>query len=158
MIVEDTTLTELAPVRRVRRMLSRFERVVRPPDVRPGDPMPSVEGWVLFLTNLPANTTTDDIQDIFLAHNGADGEAYAPVREIKMPLDKNCECCGYALVELERKADFDRALRELQGVTLPFASGEPPAGEEAWRLRIAPTFLGEEEDDNPVAGEKRARD
>ncbi|RNF26103.1 RNA-binding protein 8A [Trypanosoma conorhini] len=157
MIVEDTAAAEVPTVRRVRRMRTHFERLVRPAEVQPGDPMPSIEGWVLFLTNLPPNTTTDHVLDLFLTYKNDEGEGYAPVREVKLPLDKNCSCRGYALVELERKEAFERALRELQGIVLPFAEGEPPTGEEVWRLQIAPTFLGEEDgDDIPLAGEKRS--
>ncbi|ORC87610.1 RNA-binding protein 8A [Trypanosoma theileri] len=200
MIVEGSTVAEVPTVRRVRRMRSHFERLVRPADVAPGEPMPSIEGWVLFLTNLPANTTTDHILDIFHTHasptattttttlnNEADenekdnnnnnndndnddegntatttgavtGGGYGRVREVKMPLDRNCECCGYALVELESREAFTRALRELNGIPLPFAEGEPRDGGEAWRLHIAPTFLGEEEEEDPMAGEKRMRE
>ncbi|KEG11119.1 RNA-binding protein 8A [Trypanosoma grayi] len=150
--------TEVPSVRRVRRMRSQFERLVRPADVAPGEPMPSIEGWALFLTNLPPNTTSDHILDLFLTHNGASGEGYDPIREVKMPLDKNCCCSGYALVELESKDAFERALRELDGIVLPFAEGDAPEGQDAWRLRIAPTFLGEEEEEDPMAGEKRARE
>ncbi|RNF06866.1 RNA-binding protein 8A [Trypanosoma rangeli] len=156
MIVEDTAAAEVPTVRRVRRMRMHFERLVRPSDVQPGDSMPSIEGWVLFLTNLPANTTTDHILDLFLTHKNERGEGCAPVREVRLPLDKDCCCRGYALVELERREAFERALQELNGVVLPFAEGEPPTGEDVWRLQIAPTFLGEEDDDDiPLAGEKR---
>ncbi|KAF8278779.1 RNA-binding protein 8A [Trypanosoma cruzi] len=158
MIIEDAIVDEVPTVRRVRRLRSQFERLVRPADVRPGEPMPSIEGWVLFLTNLPANTTTDHILDLFLTYKKEESEGYAPVREVRMPLDKNCECCGYALVELQRKDAFERALKELQGIVLPFAEGEPPNGEEVWRLQIAPTFLGETDDDEALAGEKRVRE
>ncbi|AAZ12182.1 RNA-binding protein, putative [Trypanosoma equiperdum] len=152
-----TPCAEVPAIRRVRRTRSRFERLVRPEDVAPGEPTPSVEGWVLFLTNLPPNTTMDHITDLFVTR---EGEGLWNVREVKMPLDKNCECCGYALVELEKREAFEAALRDMEGMTLSFAEGEPPNGEDAWRLHIAPTFLGEKDDEEEelVAGGKRERE
>ncbi|KAG8342021.1 putative RNA recognition motif (a k a RRM RBD or RNP domain) [Trypanosoma vivax] len=153
---EGAVTADVPSVRRVRRMRSHFERLVRPDDIAPGEPMPSIEGWVLFLSNLPPNTTSDHIQDLILSHR--DGEC-GPVREVRVLLDKNCSCCGYALVELERRESFEMALKELDGIVIPFADGEPPNGEDAWRLRAAPTFLGEADDDEDhVAGGKRERE
>lgn len=151
--VSTTLSVPVQPLRRVRRSRAQYERLQRPSDVAPGQPTPSVESWCLFLTNLPEKTTAVDVQDFLAAHKTEDPDYFGPVKDVKLPLDKNCLCTGYALVELESEEGFRRALAELNGTDF---LGQP--------LVAAPTFLGEEdepenedEEDEKLSGKKHER-
>ncbi|KAI5685469.1 RNA recognition motif [Leishmania braziliensis] len=146
--------TELRQLRRVRRTRTQYERLQRPNDIQPGYPIPSIEGWVLFFSNLPETATQEDIADYLVSFKEGDPDYFGTITDIKIPLNADCFCAGYALVELGGRVGYERAIAELSGTMFP--SGERP-------LIVAPTFLGEEEDQEPQAevaapGEKRARD
>ncbi|KAG5501833.1 hypothetical protein JKF63_04103 [Porcisia hertigi] len=146
--------TGLQQLRRVRRARTQYERLQRPDDIQPGYPIPSIEGWVLFFSNLPETTTQEDIANYLVSFKEGDPDYFSTITDIKIPLNADCFCAGYALVELETRVGFERAIAELNGTVFP--SGDKP-------LVVAPTFLGEEEDPEPqaeaaVPGEKRERD
>ncbi|CAG9576382.1 conserved hypothetical protein [Leishmania major strain Friedlin] len=146
--------TGLRQLRRVRRARTQYERLQRPDDIQPGYPIPSIEGWVLFFSNLPETTTQEDIANYLVSFKEGDPDYFGAITDIKIPLNADCFCAGYALVELEDRAGYERAIAELNGTVFP--SADKP-------LVVAPTFLGEEEEQEPQAeevapGEKRARD
>ncbi|KAK7201196.1 RNA recognition motif (RRM, RBD, or RNP domain) [Novymonas esmeraldas] len=146
--------TGLQQLRRVRRARTQYERLQRPDDIQPGSPIPSIEGWVLFFSNLPETTTQEDIANYLVSFKEGDPEYFSSITDIKIPLNADCFCAGYALVELGNRVGYDRAIAELNGTMFP--AGESP-------LIVAPTFLGEEEDAEPqeeetAPGDKRSRD
>ncbi|KAL7701907.1 RNA recognition motif(a.k.aRRM RBD or RNP domain) [Lotmaria passim] len=147
--------TGVQQLRRVRRARTQYERLQRPDDIQPGYPIPSIEGWVLFFSNLPETTTQEDIVNFIVAFKEGDPEYFSTVTDVKIPLSADCFCAGYALVELKERTGFERALAELNGAAFP--SGTEP-------LVVAATFLGEEEEEEPqeaaaaVSGTKRLRE
>lgn len=149
--------TGLQQLRRVRRTRTQYERLQRPSDIEPGQPTSSIEGWVLLYTNLPPTTSTADIQDMMVAFKAGDSDYFGPIRSVKIPLDMQCLCLGYALVEVESYEGFKRACEELDGATIPFgAEDKVPAR----TLAVSPAFLAEEDDEEAEVagpGDKRAR-
>lgn len=59
--------SSIQQLRRVRKARTQYEKLQRPADIMPGEPIPSIEGWVVFLTHLPPFTTVEDIQDLFVS-------------------------------------------------------------------------------------------
>lgn len=143
----------LQQLRRVRRARTQYEKLQRPDDIQPGSPIPSIEGWVLFFSNLPETTTPEDIANFLVAFKEGDPQYFSEVMDIKIPLNIDCFCAGYALVELRSREGYERALEELNGAT--FSPTDV-------KLVVAPAFLGEEEEAEPqeetVPGDKRGRD
>jgi RNA-binding protein 8A len=71
----------------------------------------AVEGWVLFATNVHAETQEEDLYDLF-----AD---YGQVSQIDLNLDRRTGFVkGYALVVYETKDQAERAIKELNGKDL----------------------------------------
>lgn len=68
----------------------------------------SVEGWVIFVTNLHEEMTEDDLYDKF-----AD---FGPIRELRMPLDHRTGYVkGYALLEFGSHAEAKAAIDNMNG-------------------------------------------
>lgn len=155
---QQPAMTGLQNLRRIRRTRAQYDKLQRPAEIAPGSPTPSIEGWVVFLTNLPPETTVEDVQDLFVGFKAEDPGYFGGVREVKIPLDRNCQCPGHALVELDSREGCERACTELPGCAIPFYAVE---GAEPCRLGIAPAFLAEEDepadDEVTVPGEKRGR-
>lgn len=154
-----TAMTGLEQLRRIRRTKAQYEKLQRPADIAPGNPIPSIEGWVLLLTNLPPDTTVEDVQDLLVSFKPGAPEYFGPIRDVRIPLDRNCQCPGHVLVELDSREGFERACAELPDCPIPFYVED---GAEPRRLGVAPAFLAEEDEteETPEAmvGEKRRRD
>ncbi|CCW64122.1 unnamed protein product [Phytomonas sp. EM1] len=162
-LLEPDAMETLQRTRRVRRTRARYERLQPPPGVLPGEPVPSIEGWILLLTQLPPCTTTEDVESLFALFREGDPDYFGVVQKVKIPLDKDCLCPGYALVELDSEEGFRRALAELQGTPVPIGLPPDTPPEEIPRLRVSPVFLAEEaeveeEPREPLPGEKRPRE
>lgn len=158
-----STAHSLHSLNRVRRSRQQYEHLQQPEGVVPGDPVPSIEGWVVFLTGLPPSTKIEDVQDIFAQFKAGDENYFGNIRNVKLPLTAECTAQGYALVELDSKEGFTRAIGELTGVHLTFAEKEQPDG-SPYVLRVSAAFVAEveeeenSENDEAVVGDKRRRD
>eukprot|EP00796_Vickermania_ingenoplastis_P012875 gene12875-8753_t len=137
-------------LRRFRRSRVAYERLQRPEGVAPGDPIPSIEGWVLLLRQLPETTQTVDIRNLFASHPD-DPEYFGNVNDVKMPLDDFGNCTGWALVELDSKEGFDRAIQELDGCEF---KTEETDGTDAPLFRVEDDV---EDDADAEVGVKRER-
>lgn len=146
----------------LRRIRSRQAyEVVQPPEpIRPGEPVPSIEGWVLLLSNLPTYTQVTHIRNL-LASFDPDPEYFGNVNEVKLPIDDYDQCAGWALVELDSKQGFDRAIEALNGCrfsmedgSVVHAHGESGDGDAGALqtasppIAVAPAFIAEEEGAN----------
>ena len=110
----------------------RFEHLDGPEDAEPGQPARSVDGWVLFLSNLPRETSEEDVQDLFVG--------YADLKVVKFPLDaRECRCLGHAMIEIQSYDQCIAAIKAIDGqpygpagnrLSLSFAFVNPPAGKK----------------------------
>ena len=91
-------------------------------------PVPSVEGWIVLITNVHKEAQEDDLREMF-------GE-FGEIQNCHLNLDRKTGYCkGYALVEYEKKSMADEAIEkchkeELLGQTIgvEFAFVAPPDG------------------------------
>lgn len=141
-----------------------YERLQCPGGSLSGDPVPSIEGWVLLLGGLPAVTSTTDIRNLLVSYSAEDAEYFGNVKEVRLSTGSDGNCGDWALVELDSEEGFRRAIAELNGLSLNAAFGTEG---EAAILRVAPAFVREEEElnqeDEPSEparqpGMKRGRD
>lgn len=138
----------MTTMRRVRRTPAAYERLVPPPGVSPGEPIPSIEGWVLLLRHLPEVTQTVHLENIFSSFNPTDPEYFGAVKEVKISVDDYGNCSGWALVEVESREGFDRAIRELNGRRFDVEEGRVvPEGEPSScaPVEVSPAFVAESE-------------
>lgn len=142
-IVEDIETGRLVrPLRRIRHQTTNYERLQRPENIQPGEPIPSIEGWVLLLRHIPDVTQTVHIKNFFTGFH-EDTEYFGTITDVKLPIDDFGNCTGWALVELDTKLGFDRAIAELNGST---KLHESVGVESASGILVSPTFVGEEEE------------
>ena len=93
------------------------------------EPIPSVEGWIVMITNVHKEAQEDDVREMF-------GE-FGEIQNCHLNLDRKTGYCkGYALLEYEKKSSADEAIEkchkkgELLGQTIgvEFAFVAPPGG------------------------------
>eukprot|EP00796_Vickermania_ingenoplastis_P012885 gene12885-8756_t len=100
-------------LRRFRRSRVAYERLQRPEGLRPATPFRASRAGAA-PASAPETTQTVDIRNLFASHPD-DPEYFGNVNDVKMPLDDFGNCTGWALVELDSKEGFDRAIQELDG-------------------------------------------
>ena len=112
----------------------------------PGQPAQSVEGWVVFASNLHPETSESDLKDLF-------GDV-GSIRKLKRCLDtRGCQCIGHALVEFGTYEEAAQAVVTLTGT--PFV-GDLPVRVDFAFVTPAPSDDAAEEA-GPAKPEKVAR-
>ena len=111
-------------VRRVGKRGGAFEVLTVMDGQVPGEAARSIEGWVLFVSGLPKETSEDDIRDAFCVC----GE----LRNVRMNLTvRDAQCIGHAFVEFTTKDACITAVQTLHNK--PFLSAEV--------INITPAFI-----------------
>ena len=123
----------------------RYETVAKKEGQQPGDVLKSIEGYVLFISKLPEACTEGDLLDLFAR--------YGEVRNYRlMTHGKTGKANGAAFVEFGQWAEAEAAIGALHNVPVPFKAVE--GGSVA--LSVAPCFVVEEEEGEPLEGEAGA--
>jgi RNA-binding protein 8A len=124
-----------------------FDALAQAADAQPGQPAPSVEGWIVFVSNLDAEVKEDDLKDCF--------SDYGVIKGVRMNLDtRTCKCIGHALVEY---TEFKAAQEAVQlGDGLPFIGDL--AMKVAFAFVVPPPQEADEDDDGAGDDEERKRD
>ena len=100
-------------VRRVGKRGGAFEALTVIDGQQPGEPARSIEGWVLFVSGLSAETKEEDLANLFAP--------YGEVRKLIMNLATRTSCCiGHAFIEFSTVEECLRAVGECSGK--PFLS------------------------------------
>lgn len=152
---EDTTSGRLArPLRRIKKSGTGYERLQSPEGILPGEPIPSVEGWVLLLRHLPETAQTVEVRNLFSSVE-SDPEFFGNVTGIRLPIDDYGNCSGWALVELDSKIGFDRAIETLNGSSYFLYENSTESGEgEGVKTSNAPDSIEGSPDGNTLNGKK----
>lgn len=120
---------ETIVTRRVGKRGGQFECLHPLPGQAAGDAAKSVEGWILFVSGLPRETTEGDVMDLAIP--------YGTVRNIRMNTDlRDGHCIGHAMIEYELWEECEKAIAAIHGK--PFLS--------SLALGISPAFIVEAAD------------
>lgn len=106
--------------------LENVDRMEVDPDSVPNEPVRSVEGWIVLVTNLHEETSEEDLQDRF-----AD---FGAIKNLHLNLDRRTGYVkGYAFLEYARKEEATAAIEEVNDsdllgnkVSVAFAFVTPP--------------------------------
>eukprot|EP00331_Platyophrya_macrostoma_P030445 CAMPEP_0176450884 /NCGR_PEP_ID=MMETSP0127-20121128/27451_1 /TAXON_ID=938130 /ORGANISM="Platyophrya macrostoma, Strain WH" /LENGTH=178 /DNA_ID=CAMNT_0017838723 /DNA_START=38 /DNA_END=574 /DNA_ORIENTATION=- len=119
---------ETIVTRRVGKRGGQFECLHPLPGQCAGDAAKSVEGWILFVSGLPRETTEGDVMDLAVPHG--------TVRNIRMNTDlRDGHCVGHAMIEYETWEECQQAIAAING--RPLREGGPA-------ISISPAFIVEE--------------
>eukprot|EP00029_Vermamoeba_vermiformis_P000335 TRINITY_DN10377_c0_g1_i1.p1 TRINITY_DN10377_c0_g1~~TRINITY_DN10377_c0_g1_i1.p1 ORF type:complete len:169 (+),score=67.19 TRINITY_DN10377_c0_g1_i1:24-509(+) len=84
-----------------------FERLDND-NLEPGQPIKSVEGWIVFVSGVHEEATEEELMDKF-----AD---FGEIRNIQMPLDRRTGFVkGYALIEFGAREEAQQAIETMHG-------------------------------------------
>ena len=107
-----------------------YERLGPIPGETESGPQKSIEGWIVFVSNLHQEISEDDVQDKF--------SDFGAIKNIHLNLDRQSGYVkGYALIEYERQEEARRAVNEMNGqiilgqavlVDFAFSKKPPTAG------------------------------
>ncbi len=100
---------------RVGKRAGAFDTLAHDQHLVPGSPAPSVEGWVLFVSNLAPTVTEDHIKDAFASLGGK------PTVRFNLST-RECGCPGHAFVEFAELSVAQNAIATLNGQEL---EGQP---------------------------------
>ena len=85
----------------------RYDRI----EASGSGPCPSIEGWIIFLTNIHEEAQEEDLLDVCAE--------YGTVKNFHMNVDRRTGFIkGYALVEYETFEDAQNAIKNLEGASI----------------------------------------
>lgn len=116
----------------------------------PGDAAPSVEGWVVLVSNLSLDVTEGDLKDAFVPLRGK------PMVRMN-PSAATCGCPGHAFVQFDDKDSALEAIARLHGQPLNGAQQGGLPLSVAFAFQV-PSQVAAEEDSSPPMEAKRNRD
>ncbi|KAK8825279.1 RNA binding protein [Blastocystis sp. ATCC 50177/Nand II] len=93
--------------RRMEGRAGRFDKI----ETTGSGPCPSIEGWIIFITNIHEEAQEEDLLDLCAE--------YGTVKNFHMNLDRRTGFIkGYALVEYENYEDAKNAIEKLEGASV----------------------------------------
>ncbi|EGG20919.1 RNA recognition motif-containing protein RRM [Cavenderia fasciculata] len=74
-------------------------------DITPGEPIKSIEGWIVIIDNIHEEAQESDLRDLFAE--------YGPIRNIHLNYDRRTGFSkGYALIEYEKHQEAEEAVKQ----------------------------------------------
>ncbi|EFA76467.1 RNA recognition motif-containing protein RRM [Heterostelium album PN500] len=83
--------------------------------IKPGEPIKSIEGWIVVVTNIHDEAQESDLRDLFCE--------YGAIRNMHLNYDRRTGFTkGYALIEYEQESEASAAIKESEKIEL---AGKP---------------------------------